>query len=397
MPSKRPVSRLFGKNGLSMSILFFAYVNLDLPNAPQTHTLGLLRGLVGGGAQVDALIPRPRHHLPWPAAVNFHFLGAYPGGRRYIARDVFLGTLRLMSLCRRQRYDAIYARQMDMFPGPALCSRIFGVPLFLEIDDNPVAGDYPQCLRGLIRRKISADLHQAAGLIVPSLPRCRILTDSFGIPAAKVHLVLNGTDPLPAAAADPRQAKARLGLPAGAFCLGYVGSIFSRYDFPAMLQAMALLIKDIPLLYFILVGGPDVGPVEAQARALGLGERIKFLGFIPQERFGEVLPAMDLGLMNLTPEGVSLHGPVHTKLASYAWYRVPVITAGYSLAGYPEELQTSLFLVPPGDSQALADLIGGLFQDPAARQQAAGALHEFAVQKLTWDSLARDILSIMAR
>jgi glycosyltransferase involved in cell wall biosynthesis len=380
-----------------MNILFFAYVNLDLPNAPQTHTLGLLRGFAAGGARVDALIPRPRHNLPWPPGVNFHFLGAYPGGRRYIARDVFLSALRLVSLCRRQRYDAIYARHMDLFPGPALCSKIFGIPLFLEIDDTPVAGDYPQWLQGLIRRKISADLHQAAGLIAPSLPRCRILIDSFGIPAEKVHLVLNGTDPLPAAGAHPGQAKSRLGLPPEAFCLGYVGSIFSRYDFPAMLQAMALLKNDIPHLYFILVGGPDVAPVQALARDLGLAERLRFLGFIPQERFGEILPAMDVGLMNLTPEGVRLHGPVHTKLAAYAWYRVPVVSAGLTLAGYPEALQTSLFLAPPGDSQALAELIRWLYQNPAGRRRAADALHDFAVRQLTWNSLARDILNIMAR
>jgi glycosyltransferase involved in cell wall biosynthesis len=379
-----------------MNLLFFAYVNLDLPNAPQTHTLGLLQGFGTGGGRVDAVVPRPCRDLPGLPGVTFKFLGAYPGGRRYVARDAFLSTLKLISLCRRQRYDAIYARQMDLFVGPLLCSKIFGIPLFLEIDDSPVAGDYPVWLNNLIRRKITADLKQAAGLIVPSLPRCQVLKDYFGIPAEKVHLVLNGTDPLPEATADSRTLKSRLGLPPESFCLGYVGSIFSRYDFAAMLQAMALLVDSIPHLYFLLVGGPDVAPVQAQAQALGLGERVKFVGFIPQERFGDVLPALDVGLMNLTPEGVRLHGPVHTKLASYAWYRLPVISAGFTLAGYPEELQKALFLAPPGDSRALADLIWWLFQNPQARQRAAHSLHEFAVRKLTWNSIAQEILCIMA-
>jgi len=252
-------------------------------------------------------------------------------------------------------------------------------------------------LESLIRRKVTADFRQAAGLIVPSWPRCQVLKDYFGIPAEKVHLVLNGTDPLPGAAMDRSTAQSRLGLPAGAFCLGYVGSIFSRYDFEVMLQATALLIDRIPHLYFILVGGPDVGPVQAQVRDLGLAERVKFLGFIPQERFAEVLPALDLGLMNLTPEAVRLHGPVHTKLASYAWYGVPVVSAGFTLAGYPEELHRGLFLAPPGNSRALADLIWWLYQNPAARHTVAAVLHEFAVRKLTWNSIAQDILSIMAR
>jgi glycosyltransferase involved in cell wall biosynthesis len=380
-----------------MNILFFAYVNLDLPNAPQTHTLGLLRGFGAGGARVDAIVPRPFHAPPALPSVTFRYLKAYPGGRRYIARDMLLSTLRLWSLCRRQRYDAIYARQMDLFVGPFLCSKVFETPLFLEIDDSPVSGDYPAWLLGLIHRKVAADLRQAAGLIVPSLPRGQILKESFGIPAGKIHLILNGTDILPAAATDKNTVKSRLGLPPEAFCLGYVGSIFSRYDFATILQAMVLLVQKIPQMYLIMVGGPDVAPVQAQAQALGLGERVKFLGFIPQERFGHVLPALDVGLMNLTPEGVRAHGPVHTKLASYAWFHVPVVTAGFTLAGYPEELQRGLFLVPPGNSQALADLIWCLFQNPRARQTAAAVLHEFTLRKLTWSSIAQDILQIMDR
>ncbi len=164
-----------------------------------------------------------------------------------------------------------------------------------------------------------------------------------------------------------------------------------------MLGAVSLLVDRIPNLNFLLIGGPDVAPVQARVKALGLEARVKFLGFIPQERFGEVLPALDVGLMNLTPEGVRLHGPVHTKLGSYAWYRLPVISAGYTLAGYPQELQDSLFLVPPGDSRALADIILWLYDNPAAAQTAAASLHEFALQQLTWDAVAQKILAIMAR
>jgi glycosyltransferase involved in cell wall biosynthesis len=380
-----------------MDMLFFAYVNLNLPNAPQTHTTGLLRGLAAGGARLDVVVPRPSRRLTSYPGVRFFFLGAYPGGRRYLLRDSFLSTLKLFSLCRRRRYDAIYARQMDLFAGPALCAHHTGIPLFLEIDDSPVSGNYPVWLQGLVRRKVWADFRQAAGLIVPSLPRCQILTDYFGIPPQKVHLVLNGTDPLPQPPVDKTTARTRLGLPAGSFCLGYVGSIFSRYDFATMLGAVSLLVDRIPNLHFLLIGGPDVAPVQAQVRALGLEARVKFLGFIPQERFGEVLPALDVGLMNLTPEGVRLHGPVHTKLGSYAWYRLPVISAGYTLAGYPPELQDSLFLVPPGDSRALADTIWWLYDNPAAARTAAATLHEFALRQLTWDAVAQKILAIMAR
>ena len=172
------------------------------------------------------MVPRPSRRLPSYPGVRFFFLGAYPGGRRYILRDSFLSTLRLLSLCRRRRYDAIYARQMDLFAGPALCAHLTGIPLFLEIDDSPVSGNYPVGLQGLVRRKVWADFRQAAGLIVPSLPRCNMLTDYFGIPPQKVHLVLNGTDPLPQPAVDKAAARTRLGSAGRVFLSGVCGLHF---------------------------------------------------------------------------------------------------------------------------------------------------------------------------
>ncbi|MFZ2087424.1 MAG: hypothetical protein WAU47_02525, partial [Desulfobaccales bacterium] len=85
-----------------------------------------------------------------------------------------------------------------------------------------------------------------------------------------------------------------------------------------------------------------------------------------------------------------------TKLAAYAWFQIPVVTAGYTLAGYPEEVQNGLFLVPPGNPQALADLIWWLYENPSLRQAAAITLQEFARRQLTWDFIARNILGIMA-
>ena len=42
-----------------MRLLYFAYVNLDRPNACRSHTLGLLGGLAANGCLVDAAVPAP--------------------------------------------------------------------------------------------------------------------------------------------------------------------------------------------------------------------------------------------------------------------------------------------------------------------------------------------------
>ena len=67
------------------------------------------------------------------------------------------------------------------------------------------------------------------------------------------------------------EAKARLGLPGDSFCLGYLGTVYERYDFATMLGAMAACMDHIPRLYFLIVGsGPGLEEVKRRAAALGL-------------------------------------------------------------------------------------------------------------------------------
>jgi len=75
---------------------------------------------------------------------------------------------------------------MDVFVGPRLCSQFFDHPLYLEVDDTPVDGTYPRLIRKAVEFNLKLDYRQAAGLIVPSLPRCQIINRQYsGCPCRK--------------------------------------------------------------------------------------------------------------------------------------------------------------------------------------------------------------------
>ena len=75
-----------------MRILYFSFVNLDRPNACQTHTLGILAGFSQQGLKVEAVVTRPKLRLPeWPG-LTYHFTGSFRGGRRYLLREVLVST-----------------------------------------------------------------------------------------------------------------------------------------------------------------------------------------------------------------------------------------------------------------------------------------------------------------
>jgi hypothetical protein len=61
------------------------------------------------------------------------------------------------------------------------------------------------------------------------------------------------------------------------------------------------------------------------------------------QKFAIGMPAFDIGLSFLTEKNALRYGPVTTKLSTYALHKVPVISAGISLKGYPKELSQGLF------------------------------------------------------
>jgi glycosyltransferase involved in cell wall biosynthesis len=379
-----------------MHILYFSFANLDRPNACQTHTLGVLAGLSQNGLKVVAVVPRPTLGLPaWPG-LTYHFTGPYRGGRRHLPIEVLVSATVMLRLCLSHKFAAIYARDMDVFVGPRLCSQFFGIPLFLEIDDTPVEGQYPKPIRHLVELNLKRDYRQASGLIVPSVPRSRILVERFGLPKDKVHLVLNGTEESLKQSLTPSRAKEKLGLPIDSFCLGYVGTINDRYDFPTILAALDRARQVIPKIRFIIVGhGPCFAQVQRQVQLSGLENQVIFTGFVQQEKFPEILPALDLGLMNLTAEAAREHGPIHTKLATYGLFGLPVISAGFTLEGYPEEIKHSVFLIPPENPDDLAAMIFQLYRQPQLRRTAAITLHHYVLEKLTWKAVTADIIKII--
>ena len=131
------------------------------------------------------------------------------------------------------------------------------------------------------------------------------------------------------------------------------------------------------------------------AEMKGLSSNIITLGYVQPERLFEIIGAVDVGLMNLTREGLEDLGPITTRFATYASFRIPVIANNIYLNYYPEELTHGLDSVPPEDHYALADKIIWLYTHPEGREAKARILYDFVVNNLSWESVADKILNII--
>ena len=383
-----------------MRILYFSFVELDIPNACQTHTLGVLRGLSNNGCHIDALVPRPLKVRPVIHAVHFYYLWPWRFSRMGRIWVKLLSALFMLFLCLRNHYDAIYVREMETNPGPRLTSKLFKIPLYIEINDLIVPTLSESGISSYLVRKVrehqESDFKQSAGLVIPSVPRRNWIINQYNISGDLVHLVMNGTDAYETKQLDRLQAKDRLGLSPNSFCLGFLGTLYERYDFNSILQAILKCQDLISELFLIVIGdGPLRSKIEKKAFELGLEKKIIFTGYIASEKLADILPALDIGLLILTKKHAASAGPVHTKLSTYAMYSLPIVTAAFSLKGYPEELFQGLYLVPPGNPSAMADKILYIYNNPKERSERAKILQDYAAEKLTWNAVTKKILDII--
>ncbi len=149
----------------------------------------------------------------------------------------------------------------------------------------------------LPRAQIRMALRRAAALIGVSAALCRRMVE-LGADPGKVTTLRNGVDTHAFHPVDRAAARGRLGLTRRT--LISVGHLIERKRNHLTIAAMPML----PDTDFILVGdGPERGRLEAQARALGVAARVRFLGAQPHHALAEFYGAADAMVLASSREG----------------------------------------------------------------------------------------------
>jgi glycosyltransferase involved in cell wall biosynthesis len=105
------------------------------------------------------------------------------------------------------------------------------------------------------------------------------------------------------------------------------------------------------------------GETQSMAAELGLAERVKFVGFLPQRRLRPVVEAADLMILSSRHEA----GPLAMLEAAVAG----VPTVGTAVGHIHEWSPAAAACVPVGDSERLAETIGRLLENEDLRLRVA--------------------------
>jgi len=323
------------------------------------HLLALLPGLRARG--VDArlwVLAEPDNPLDEYLA-RAGALGV-PTERLTIRRDFDPALLwRLARHLRYERPDILHTHLIHADLYGVLAARLAGVPRVVSSRHNDDRFRTRPPVR-LLNRALWRGID--AGIAISGAIRAFSLRVE-GAPAERLHTVPYGLDPatIPARPDARAALRAALGLPADALLVGSVCRLVEQKGLLYGLRGFAAVAGEIPGAHYVIAGdGPLRPALAAEARALGVSERVHFLGW--RDDAHAVFAALDVFLAPSLWEGFGL-----VFLEAMA-HRLPVIST--SVSAIPEIVTDGEtgWLVPPRDTDALAGALRAALTDPAARQ-----------------------------
>jgi glycosyltransferase involved in cell wall biosynthesis len=171
----------------------------------------------------------------------------------------------------------------------------------------------------------------------------------------------------PRSANDVAAARAELGIAPGECAVGTVTRLHESKGNAYLVEAAASVVRERPQARFFLVGeGPLLPDLQAQAAALGLGDRFVFAGFAKD--VARVLSAFDLSVFPSLWEGTPL-----TVFETLAMGKPIVATNADGLTDVLVH-DVNARLVPVRDASALAREIVWMIDRPGERERlGAGA------------------------
>jgi glycosyltransferase involved in cell wall biosynthesis len=190
-----------------------------------------------------------------------------------------LGALPTLRRLQREGFDFDLIDAHYYYPdgvAAGLLARWLGKPYVVTArgSDLNLIADYA------VPRKLMLDTADRAGASIGVSQALMDTLQRLGGDVRKLHTLRNGVD-LERFQPEPRDAaRQRLGLPAEGRMLLSVGNLVELKGHHIAIEALARMPSDVRLV--IAGGGPDKAALQRQAEALGLQDRVRLAGVVPQ-------------------------------------------------------------------------------------------------------------------
>ena len=342
----------------------------------ERHLLELWRRLDRDRFEVRiACLKREGAFTPLVEATGLPITDLGVGRRVYDARGA-RGLLRLIALVRDFRPDVIHGYLFGANLFAALAGRLCGVPVVCVAKRNVDAFETP---RQVAVQRLAHALATHVTAVSEEVAKSSM---ALGVPRGRITVIENGVDVNRfdgRAGGPPADLPAA---PAGVPRIGSVGCLAPRKDYGTLLEALARLAAAGRVFQAVLVGdGPERAALEARTAALGLADRVAFLG--ERGDVDRLLPAFDVFALSSREEGIP-----NALLEAMAAARACVATRVGGNAEVLADGRTG-WLVPARDPAALAAALADALDRPAEAARRGAAARAAAVAERSIEAMVR--------
>jgi len=336
-------------------------MKITLVTKADRHMTGLLRyalslrdGLLAEGVDVSLLHPSPppipgpiARGVMWLGLDTFAFFGSYPIHAPLNGADVYhLASQNLATLLLFQRIKPVVVTVHDII-------------MYLVRHDRELS-TYRHIFHRLFDRLAYLALGKADAIIAISEYTKRTLVEHLGYPADRIHVVYRAVD---TEVFRPREVplafRQRYGLSEDWRYMLYVGSEDPRKNLKTLIQAFALVRRQMEKVKLLKVGAPHFGTEREKLMALiaelELEKDVLFFNHVPDDDLPYFYNAAQVFVLPALYEGFGL--PALEAMAC----GVPVITA--AATSLPEVVNMGGLLVDPLDINQWAEQVYRILAD----------------------------------
>jgi glycosyltransferase involved in cell wall biosynthesis len=232
---------------------------------------------------------------------------------------------------------------------------------------------------------------QAAALLADSEATKADLVRAYGAKPDKIHVVYLGRDERIAQVTNPlRLAEIRAKYDLAQRYFLYLGTLQPRKNLERVVQAFEAICgrPELNGMQLALAGrkGWLSDSLFARVESAGLGERVVFPGYIPDEDVPALLSAATAFVFPSLYEGFGI------PVLEAGGCGVPVITSNTS--SLPEVAGDAALLVDPHDVDAIAEAMYRVVTDPDLAAELTRRGHE-NVKRFSWEKCARETLAVL--
>jgi glycogen synthase len=210
------------------------------------------------------------------------------------------------------------------------------------------------------------------------------LQNVFKLPEEKIEIIPNGIRPEAYQPSDERTIMETLPVDTHEKIIFYIGRLVKEKGVQVLIDAAPAILGRFPNTKFVIAGkGPFEESLQAQARYLGLEEKVHFLGYVNDEARNSLYDSASVAVF------ASLYEPFGIVALEAMASGTPVVVS--SVGGLDEiiEHEKDGLKVYPGDPNSLAEQICRFLGNEDWAASIAEKGYEKAVSNYSWKKIAQ--------